>query len=102
MENVITLIATLTARPGKSDQLGQMLGRMVEPSRSEEGCITYNAHRSVADPDVWIMYENWRSKQDLDDHMQLPPFKDFMKLAQDVLAKEVDFNFVTLMSPLAD
>jgi quinol monooxygenase YgiN len=95
----VTLIATLRAKPGFERRLGELLLPMVEPSRAEPGCLNYDVHQSDRDPAVWVIYENWRSRADLDAHFQLP---HFLKLAAElpaVLAGEVDMHYLTMKSP---
>ncbi|MBX9822292.1 MULTISPECIES: antibiotic biosynthesis monooxygenase [Nitrobacteraceae] len=41
------------------------------PSRAEQGCINYDLHRSTEDPELWCVYENWRSADDLAAHFEL-------------------------------
>ncbi len=98
MPKQITLIATVTAKPGKAETLGEHLAAMVAPSRAEPGCINYDLHRSKRDDSVWVLYENWRSKEDLDAHMKLPPFVGLSAALPDLIANEVDFHFVSMTS----
>ncbi len=79
MPEQITLIATVKAKPGTSEGLGERLAALVEPTRAEAGCINYDLHRSTEDADVWMFYENWRSKFDLDAHIQTPYLQAFIE-----------------------
>ena len=44
---------------------GRRLATLVAPARVEPGNINYDLHRSNDDPDVWILYENWKACSDL-------------------------------------
>ncbi|MBR2816524.1 MAG: antibiotic biosynthesis monooxygenase [Reyranella sp.] len=74
----VTNIAFIRAKAGRSDALGQRLLALVEPSRREAGCINYDLHRSDTDPDLWCVYENWRSGDDLEAHFALPHMQAFV------------------------
>ena len=54
------------------DRLRQAIEEAVGPTRSEEGCINYDLHQGTEDPSEFLLYENWRSKADLDAHLELP------------------------------
>ena len=34
--------------------------------------MDYCLHRSEDDPNVFMLYENWRSQRDLEKHLQMP------------------------------
>lgn len=94
----VTLIATIRAKPGQEHRLGELLLPMAEPSRAEAGCLNYDVHQSTRDPAEWVIYENWRSRADLEAHFQLP---HFLKLAAElpaVLGGEVDMHYLTMKS----
>ena len=61
MSKQITVLAIARAKPGMEAELGKRLLAMVEPSRTEEGCISYDMHQSNEDPAIWMAYETWRS-----------------------------------------
>ena len=71
----VSVIARAKARPGMEEKLQQAIEEAVGPTRSEEGCINYDLHRSSEDPSEFLLYENWRSKADLDAHLELPHIK---------------------------
>ena len=68
----LTNIAFIRAQKGRGSELGNQLLKLVAPSRAEPGCIGYIVHRSNDDPDMWCVYENWRSADDLTAHFGLP------------------------------
>ena len=101
MSTRLTLIASMKAKPGQEEELGRRLSALVAPSRQEEGCINYDLHRSNDDPAVWMLYENWRSKADLDLHFETPYLKDFLGRAEEVLAGDMDVRFFSMTSRVA-
>lgn len=55
----ISRYAKATAKPGKGDELARRLLEAAEENRSFEGCLQYEVHQSVFDPDtVWVT-EAW-------------------------------------------
>jgi quinol monooxygenase YgiN len=60
-----TLIAHLHAKPEKRDELLKLLQSFVKPSRAESACVEYHLHVSNDDPNLFVFYENWRTREGL-------------------------------------
>lgn len=73
----LTVVAFIRALAGRSERLGQRLLELVAPTRAEPGCLGYDVHRSDDTPDLWMIYETWRSSEDLSAHFELPHMKAF-------------------------
>ena len=69
------LVARLTARDGEQDRAAQVIGRLVEASRTEPGNVQYIPHRDPEDPRVFLMYEQYRDKAAFEEHGQTEHFK---------------------------
>ena len=63
-----TIIGMVVAKPEARDELMAMLTAQVAPTRVEPGCMNYDFHVDAQDSCVFMFYENWRSKADLDAH----------------------------------
>jgi NAD(P)-dependent dehydrogenase (short-subunit alcohol dehydrogenase family) len=75
---------------------------VVAPSRQEAGCINYDLRRSDADPDIWCVYENWRSADDLATHFTLPHMQAFIAAVPTLVEGELDlrrFSMISLPAP---
>jgi quinol monooxygenase YgiN len=57
MAYVVT--ATWRARKGEEDRISEILQVMTRLTRAEPGCRLYQAHRSVEDPQVFFLYEQY-------------------------------------------
>lgn len=97
----LTLIAFIRAKPGLGDELGRRLGTLVEPARAEVGNINYDLHRSSDDPDVWVLYENWRTADDLIAHFEEPYMKAFVAALPEVLEGEMDLRRCAMVTRAA-
>lgn len=98
MSKQLTVVATARAKPGMEDELGKRLLALVEPSRAEEGCISYDMHQSNDDPALWLAYETWRSEEDLARHFEMPYLKAFGESKDEVLAQPLDVRKFSLKS----
>jgi quinol monooxygenase YgiN len=99
--NQLTLIAFIRAKPGQGDELGHRLTTLVEPARAEAGNLNYDLHRSNEDPDVWMLYENWKASSDLEDHFALPYMKEFVSTLGEVLEGEMDLRRYAMKTTVA-
>jgi quinol monooxygenase YgiN len=68
----VTVYARFKAKEGKTEEVKQALLALVDPTRREEGCVSYDLHQSDDDPSQFMFYETWESKQAIDSHMQTP------------------------------
>jgi quinol monooxygenase YgiN len=92
-EQKLTVLARVRAKTGLEAEVFRMISDLIAPTRAEEGCINYVLHRSQDDPALFFLYENWRSRKDLDDHLATPYLQNFLGKVPDLLAEPVDLTF---------
>ncbi len=90
----LTVIAVLKAKPGKEELLKQEIIDCIAPTRAEAGCINYDLHQSLDDRTSFTLYENWRSKEDLDQHLQTPYLQALLGKAEELLAADPDIQLL--------
>jgi len=73
-KDAVTLMVILRAREGQETLLEAELRALVSPSRREEGCLTYNLHRSIDTPGVLLLHEVWASREAHAEHTHTPHF----------------------------
>jgi quinol monooxygenase YgiN len=93
-----TTVALLTSKPETRDELRRILLAQVEPTRAEPGCISYDLHVDETDGCVFMFYENWRSKLDLDAHLKTPHLKPLQSRLNDLLARPPDIRFYEILT----
>jgi quinol monooxygenase YgiN len=86
-EQKVTVIAQIRAKEGMEEKVKQELVGLVGPTRSEKGCINYELHQSVENKSLFMFYENWASKKDLDEHARAPHMKAHMQKARELFAE---------------
>jgi quinol monooxygenase YgiN len=87
MAQLLSVVAELKARPGKEDELRQLLLSLIEPTHAEEGCVQYDLHVHTGDPGRFVFYENWTSREHLDRHLSSPHLTTAVGAAGDLLAE---------------
>ncbi len=84
MERTITVTARMKAKRGMEGPAKQELLALTGPTRAEAGCISYDLHCATADPSLFLFFENWRSKEDLDRHLEMPYIKEVFAKAEEL------------------
>jgi quinol monooxygenase YgiN len=102
MARQLTVIAFMTAKAEKENELGSRLLKLVGPSRKELGCINYHAHQDRSDPRKWVMYENWQDRSDLDHHFTMPYHKQFIADLSQFVEGEIEMHYLDMRSNPAD
>jgi quinol monooxygenase YgiN len=93
-----TLIGTVVAKDETREELRKILAGMVAPTRAEPGCVNYDFHVDVKDPNVFVFYENWRSRTDLDVHLMAPHLQPLFGRLEELLARPVEMRFLEMLS----
>jgi quinol monooxygenase YgiN len=75
--SLLTVIARMRAKSGKEQELRDALEALIEPTSKEKGYVNYDLHQGIEDPRWFFFYENWRSADDLDAHLQAPYLVEF-------------------------
>ncbi len=88
----ITVIARLKAKEGKERSLRETLIGLIQPSRADEGCISYNLHEDPENPALFMFHEIWTSKEALDKHLATPHLQEFIKKSEELLAGPLDVS----------
>jgi quinol monooxygenase YgiN len=91
-KDAVTLIVILRAREGQETLLEAELRALVGPSRREEGCLTYDLHRSIDTPGALLLHEVWASREAHTEHSNTPHFLRW-NARKDALLASRDGNF---------
>ena len=97
-----TIIGTVVAKPEKRSELLKILSSFVTPTRTEPGCINYDFHCDAEDPNSFVFYENFVSKQALDKHLAMPYLQPLIDRTDELLAKPVSIRHLTMLSEPAN
>ncbi|PRY31827.1 putative quinol monooxygenase [Pseudosporangium ferrugineum] len=66
------------ARPGSEATVEKLILALVEPLRAEAGAVGFHVYRDRADPALFVIYEVFRSRADLERHVAQPYVQDFI------------------------
>ncbi len=93
----VHVIALITAKPGKRDEVLAMFKANVPAVLAEDGCIEYGATIDCADAgfatkygdDTFVVVEKWASIKALGAHATSPHMKEYGAKTKDLLADRV-------------
>ena len=71
-EDSLRVVARITARPGRKDEVRELLRALVGPTRREPGCVSYELLHNQEDPSDFTFIEEWTSAAALDAHLNSP------------------------------
>lgn len=66
---MVKVIAKFFVKEEKVEEFLKLASVLVEESRKEEGCVSYNLLQDVSNPQTLIMVEEWESAKILKTHM---------------------------------
>jgi len=67
-KEIVHVVATFVAAPGKESELESALAALVEPTRKEAGCLRYDLFRALDGSGDFVFVEEWESVETLDEH----------------------------------
>jgi quinol monooxygenase YgiN len=101
---MIHVIAVITAKSGKRDEVLKHFRANVPAVRAENGCIEYGAAvdaepalpiQTKYGPDTFVVVEKWESMDALKAHAAAPHMKEYGAKTKDLLASRV----IHILSP---
>ena len=72
--------------------LQELLEQMLEPTRDEPGCLTYDLHQSVVDPELFFVYAVWQDETCVEKHWTMKHSQAFKNVAPELLEGPVLLN----------
>jgi len=77
------------------DKIGEFIElskELVQATRKEEGCITYEMYQDEKDSTIITMIEEWESRESLDKHLQSEHFTRIVPMLGKLMVKVTDIN----------
>ncbi len=83
----LTIVANIHANPDKIDMVKTELEKLLSITRAEEGCIQYDLHQDNENPEHFLFYENWESRELWQAHMNAPHLTAYRKATEGAVAE---------------
>ena len=88
---MIVVVATFRIRPGSLEPFVDAAYVLIDAARREPGCLYYDLHASVTDPDRMMCYEQWTDRTAFDRQSATPHMAAFISATADfVLSSRIE------------
>ncbi len=98
MSEPLTLVASIQALPGHESAIEQALQDLVEPTRTETGCLQYDLHRDLETPGLFHFYEAWATRADWETHNDSAHIAGLLRDTQGMMARPVIYQMERISS----
>ncbi|MGI9534734.1 MAG: putative quinol monooxygenase [Thermodesulfobacteriota bacterium] len=87
---MLILIAKFKIKPEYREEFINLSEGMLEPSRSEDGCIHYELLQNPFNQYLFTFYEKWKGQEDLEEHFQQHYFQEFVNNITELIVNDGD------------
>jgi quinol monooxygenase YgiN len=96
-ENSLRVVARIMAKPDKVEEVRAILSALVEPTRKETGCVSYELLQNRADPTDFTFVEEWRGDPDLEAHFATEHLQSASQQIEGLVTEEPDIRTYTVV-----
>jgi quinol monooxygenase YgiN len=91
------VVARITALPDQVNKVRTILSELIEPTRGEAGCISYELLQNNSDPTDFTFVEEWESQSALDAHLGSAHVQKAIAATEKLLAMPPDIRRYSLL-----
>lgn len=84
MSKPVKIVALLTARPDRLEDLRSLLENMIGPSRAEQGNLRYDLWQDQATPQRFVLDELYVDEAAIAAHRLTPHFKHYLSVINEL------------------
>lgn len=86
MSTPLTIVARIEAKSDQIELVKSELTKLIEPTRAEAGCIQYDLHQDNNQPEVFLFFENWETRELWQAHMENDHLKAYLAATEGAVA----------------
>ncbi len=94
----VWVVARLISKPDRIEETRAELTALIEPTRAEDGCISYQLTQNNADSADFTFIEEWRSDAALDAHLQSDHIRRLESKGDDLFSAAPDIRRYALIA----
>lgn len=92
---MIYVVATTQVKPESRDAFIAGAKACIAETRKEKGCISYENHISINDPNIFVVVERWESREDLNAHARAPHMNVWRELSAPLKASPTVIEIIS-------
>jgi quinol monooxygenase YgiN len=81
---MIFVVSKSIVKEGKTAEYKQLTVKLIEETRKEAGCISYDLCENIDNSNILTFIEKWEDKQSLDTHMKTTHFMEIVPKLKDL------------------
>lgn len=98
MTATVRVVARIEALPDKVEEVKSLLMQLIEPTRKEEGCISYLLLQNSEMPTDFTLIEEWENSTFLYTHLQTPHIQQVAAKVQNLVVGGLDIRRYNLLA----
>ena len=96
-QNTLRMVARIIAQPDRIDEVRSCLTELIEPTRNESGCISYELLQNKSDPTDFTFVEEWESDDVLNAHLNTEHIRNATSRLTGLIAAAPDIRKYSLL-----
>ena len=92
---MIYVVATTEVKPEHREAYIKGAKDCVAATQKEAGCIYYDSHASVNNPNLFVVVERWESREHLDAHGRAPHMKVWREYSAPLKASQTVIEIIS-------
>ena len=92
---MIYVVATTQVKPEGLEAFIKGHKACIVETHKEKGCLSYEGHTSVNDPNTYVVVERWESRDDLNAHGKAPHMKVWRELSAPLKASQTVIEIIS-------
>jgi quinol monooxygenase YgiN len=92
---MIYVLASAHVKADKRDAFLEGARQVIAATVKEEGCLFYDLHQSVTDPNRFVFVERWTSREALGGHFNAPHMVPWRAVSGECIAEPVAVEIIS-------
>ena len=89
----LTIVVHIRTNSKKRDFVKKELLKLIDVTRAQKGCLQYDLHQDNYEPNHFVFYEQWESREHWKNNVNTKHFQDYMLATERVI--DMIFHEVT-------
>lgn len=77
---MIFVVSKSIVKTGRAEDYKQLAAKLIEETRKEKGCISYDLCEDTDNPNTLTFIEKWEDRESLEAHFNTPHFKEIVPM----------------------
>jgi quinol monooxygenase YgiN len=78
----LTIVARILAKEDKRDFVKSELLKLIDVTRAEQGCMNYDLHQDIENPNLFLFFENWENRELWQIHMNNKHLAEYIQATE--------------------